>query len=307
MPAVYRNRDVRRSDPFFDRDDNLCILCGRCIRVCEEVRGASVLSFVRRGGRTEVGTAFDRTLLDSGCRFCGACVDVCPTAALVERAARPQPRPDRTAAVVCPFCAQGCRLDLGIREDRVLHAGPADAPPNHGQACVKGRFLVRGALDGPGRILEPRVRRDGRLVPATFDEALDAAAAGLASAAEGRRALVYPAQVPLEDAFVFLEFGRAVFRAGAVAASPEPSTGTEARRLRREERRPRPGGPPPRRDRDLRLRSGLGHRPARPIIRSPGSRSSGPFAAAPGSSSRAGLRPVLSACRRSSWISARAP
>ncbi len=223
MPAVYRNRDVRRSDPFFDRDDNLCILCGRCIRVCEEVRGASVLSFVRRGGRTEVGTAFDRTLLDSGCRFCGACVDVCPTAALVERAARPQPRPDRTAAVVCPFCAQGCVLDLGIREDRVLHAKPADAPPNNGQACVKGRFLVRGALDGPGRILEPRVRRDGRLVPAAFAEALDAAAAGLAAAAEGRRALVYPAQVPLEDAFVFLEFGRAVFRAGAVAASPEPS------------------------------------------------------------------------------------
>jgi predicted molibdopterin-dependent oxidoreductase YjgC len=223
MPAVYRNRDVRRSDPFFDRDDNLCILCGRCIRVCEEVRGASVLSFVRRGGRTEVGTAFDRTLLDSGCRFCGACVDVCPTAALVERAARPQPRPDRTAAIVCPFCAQGCVLDLGIREDRVLHAKPADAPPNNGQACVKGRFLVRGALDGPGRILEPRVRRDGRLVPATFEEALDAAAAGLAAAAEGRRALVYPAQVPLEDAFVFLEFGRAVFRAGAVDASPEPS------------------------------------------------------------------------------------
>ena len=223
MPAVYRNRDVRRSDPFFDRDDNLCILCGRCIRVCEEVRGASVLSFVRRGGRTEVGTAFDRTLLDSGCRFCGACVDVCPTAALVERAARPQPRPDRTAAIVCPFCAQGCRLDLGIREDRVLHAKPADAPPNNGQACVKGRFLVRGALDGPGRILEPRVRRDGRLVPATFEAALDAAAAGLAAAAEGRRALVYPAQVPLEDAFVFLEFGRAVFRAGAVASAPEPS------------------------------------------------------------------------------------
>ena len=59
VPAVYRGREVRRDDPFFDRDDNLCILCGRCVRICEEVRGAAVLSFVHRGGRTLVGTPFD--------------------------------------------------------------------------------------------------------------------------------------------------------------------------------------------------------------------------------------------------------
>jgi formate dehydrogenase alpha subunit len=222
QPAVYRNQDVRREDPFFDRDGNLCILCGRCIRVCEEVRGASVLSFVHRGDRTEVGTAFDRTLLESGCRFCGACVDVCPTAALAERAVRPRPRADRKAGIVCPFCGQGCVLDLGIKDDKVLWAKPANAAPNHGQACVKGRFLVRGALSGPGRILEPYVRKDGRLVPATFDEALDEAAAGLRSAAGDRRALVYPAQVPLEDAFLFLEFGREAMKTGAVSAAPAP-------------------------------------------------------------------------------------
>lgn len=222
QPAVYRNQDVRRDDPFFDRDGNLCILCGRCIRVCEEVRGASVLSFVHRGDRTEVGTAFGRTLFESGCRFCGACVDVCPTAALAERAVRPRPRADRTAEIVCPFCGQGCVLDLGIKDDKVLWARPTGAAPNRGQACVKGRFLVRGALSGPGRILEPRVRKDGRLVPVTFDEALDKAAAGLRSAPGDRRALVYPAQVPLEDAFLFLEFGREAIKTGAVSVAPAP-------------------------------------------------------------------------------------
>jgi NADH dehydrogenase/NADH:ubiquinone oxidoreductase subunit G len=223
LPAVYRNQEVRKEDPFFDRDYNLCILCGRCIRVCEEVRGATVLSFINRGGRTEVGTALDRPLLDSGCRFCGACVDVCPTGALVERATRPQPRATRSAEVVCPFCGQGCVLALGIREDKVLDAKPVDAPPNHGQACVKGRFLVRGALTGPGRILKPHVQKDGRLEPATLEDALDRAAAGLQAAADGRRALVYPSQVSLEDAFLFLEFGREVLKAGTAAAEPAPA------------------------------------------------------------------------------------
>ncbi len=226
LPASYRNLEVRKGDPFFDRDYNLCILCGRCVRVCEEVRGASVLSFIQRGGRTEVSTAFDRPLLDSGCRFCGACVDVCPTGALVERAIRPQPQATRSAAVVCPFCGQGCMLALGIREDKAVDAKPVNVLPNHGQACVKGRFLVRSALSGPGRVLQAQVRKDGRLEPVSLDEALDRAAAGLRAAADGRRALVYPAQVSLEDAFLFLEFGRDVLNAGAVAASPAPAVGT---------------------------------------------------------------------------------
>lgn len=227
LPAVYRNLEVRREDPFFDRDYNLCILCGRCIRVCEEVRGAAVLSFTRRGLRTEVGTAFDRPLLDSGCRFCGACVDVCPTGALVERAVRPRPRAARQAEIVCPFCGQGCVLALGIGSGNdIVDAKPVNALPNRGQACVKGRFLVRGALSGPGRILQAHVRKDGGLEPVPLDEALDRAAAGLMASAEGRRALVYPSQISLEDAFRFLEFGRETLKAGAVAAAPAPAVET---------------------------------------------------------------------------------
>ncbi len=226
LPASYRNLEVRREDPFIDRDYNLCILCGRCIRVCEEVRGAAVLSFLHRGGRTEVGTAFGRPLLDTGCQFCGACVDVCPTGALVERAVRPRPAATGSAEIVCPFCGQGCVLSLRTRDGRVLDATPAAAAPNHGQACVKGRFLVRGALGGAGRILEPHVLKNGLLAPVPIEEALDRASAGLLAAGAPRRALVYPSQVSLEDAFLFLEFGREVLGTGAVAPAPGP--GVEA-------------------------------------------------------------------------------
>jgi len=94
FPSRRREGEVRRDDPFIDRDNSLCILCGRCVRVCREVRGASVLTFVSRGSGTVVGTALDRRLLDSGCQFCGACVDACPTGSLADRAVRYERLPE---------------------------------------------------------------------------------------------------------------------------------------------------------------------------------------------------------------------
>jgi formate dehydrogenase beta subunit len=73
---------VNSSNPLFLHDLGRCILCGRCVRACYELRGVGVLSFIKRGSETYIGTAFDRSLADAGCRFCGACVEVCPTGAI---------------------------------------------------------------------------------------------------------------------------------------------------------------------------------------------------------------------------------
>jgi formate dehydrogenase (NADP+) alpha subunit len=225
FPARRREGEVLRGDPFIDRDNSLCILCGRCVRVCREVRGASVLAFVSRGSETVVGTALGRTMLDSGCQFCGACVDVCPTGSLVERAVRPEPRPDRKTKAVCPLCSLGCLLEVHSHAGRLLYTVPSEqGPVNKGQGCVKGRFALRPALTGGRRILHPHIRKDGELVPAGWEEALYLAAERLKSVSGRAAAYIVSAQSPLEEMFLMGQWGAAM-RAGACSvASPSSPT-----------------------------------------------------------------------------------
>ena len=80
-----RARTIDNSNPSLVRDQEKCILCGRCIRVCRDVQGMSVYSFAGRGFNTMVSTAFEHDLLNSACTYCGQCADVCPTGAIVEK------------------------------------------------------------------------------------------------------------------------------------------------------------------------------------------------------------------------------
>ena len=218
FPSHRRPGEVRRDDPFIDRDNSLCILCGRCVRVCREIRGAEVLTFVSRGSETVIGTALDRRLLDSPCRFCGACVDVCPTGSLTERALRYERPAETETPTVCPLCGQGCRLLVKSREGRILGAAPDPAgPANGGQACVKGRFLVKPALAHSSRLLHPQIRENGALRQASWDEALALAATRLGAYGPGKIGAAASAQSSCEDLFVLHKFAVDVLRASAVA------------------------------------------------------------------------------------------
>ncbi len=174
LPIEYREREVRRDDPFIERDYNLCILCGRCVRVCDEIRGIHAVDFVNRGHETTIGTAFQQPLLDSGCIFCGACIDVCPTGALSEKRTKWGGTPERTVTTTCMLCPLGCRIEVDVTRDRIVNVHPA-GHAGTSQLCVKGRFTLPALMQHHTRLTRPMVR-DDVLRAASWDNAIEAAA-----------------------------------------------------------------------------------------------------------------------------------
>lgn len=224
FPSVYRNYEVKKNDPFFDRNYNLCILCGRCVRVCHELRGASTVHFVNRGSDAVIGTVLDRPLHESGCQFCGACVDVCPTGALTERAIKYEPLPDGSAITLCPLCGMGCELEVMLKGDRMLNARPSEkGAVNWGQACVKGRFLVKDVVYSPRRIVQPMIRRKKELEAVSWEDALDFVAQKIKTHKGSEVGLITSPQLSCEDYFVGEKFARKVLKTKNVAVATGPT------------------------------------------------------------------------------------
>jgi formate dehydrogenase alpha subunit len=161
--------------PFVERNLNRCIVCGMCVRICDEVVGANEISFVNRGIRTKIGTDFERPM---NCEFCGQCVSVCPVGALNDRIFLHKARPwdIQETVTTCGYCGVGCTLVPGVKKDRILRVrGDEDLGVNQGNLCVKGRFGWE-YVHSPGRLKSPQIRKNGTLVEASWEEALGVAA-----------------------------------------------------------------------------------------------------------------------------------
>jgi predicted molibdopterin-dependent oxidoreductase YjgC len=217
FPISYRGIPPEKKNPFYDLDYNLCILCGRCVRICNEERNSHVLAFVQRGNSSIVGTAFGESQINAGCEFCGACVDVCPTGSISEKMGKWAGVPNRSTETTCVLCSVGCTMNVNTRDGRVVNIGPR---PGHRtdprQLCIRGKFLPGDFSQHPSRVTTPRIRRNGKWVEVNWEEALQFTAGRLEKYRAGQFGMICSAQDTLEENYILQKFTRKVMHSNHV-------------------------------------------------------------------------------------------
>ncbi|MHC4410868.1 MAG: 2Fe-2S iron-sulfur cluster-binding protein, partial [Planctomycetota bacterium] len=193
------------SNPFFEFDPNICVLCGICVRTCDEIVGVAAIDFVERGFDTTIGSAPGQQWIDSDCVSCGECVVRCPTGSLSFTGME---LPEREVISTCTYCGCGCGIHLGVRDDRIVSArGVRENPSNEGRLCVKGRFGF-DFVNSPDRLKTPLIRRNGELVEATWDEALDLIAERFSANRGDAFAAIASAKLTNEENYLIQKFSR---------------------------------------------------------------------------------------------------
>ncbi len=205
---VYQKQDA---NPFLVRDMEKCVMCGRCVKICEEIQGVSAINFAYRGFKSKICPPYER---DLDCEFCGQCVSVCPTGALTGRMWDKDLFRKETQKVdtVCSYCGTGCRITLHVNENRIVKVDAKSNTPNDGLLCVKGRFGY-GFVGHKDRLKKPLIKKDGKFTEVSWDEAVAYTAARLkeVKAKHGADAIggLSSARCTNEDNYVFQKFIRA--------------------------------------------------------------------------------------------------
>jgi predicted molibdopterin-dependent oxidoreductase YjgC len=211
--------ETERANPFIIRDFSRCILCGRCVKACREIQVNNAIEFGYTGADSKIIAKEDAALKDSDCVFCGECLQVCPVGALVPDKAYRDGRFKDTKKVrtTCSFCGVGCQMDLFVQDNKIVKIDGADVDlaPNHASLCVKGRFGYEFVASSE-RLTKPLIKKGGKQVEASWEEALDLVAKNLTkirdTSGPDSIGVLTSARTTNEDNYIAQKFTRAVLK-----------------------------------------------------------------------------------------------
>jgi predicted molibdopterin-dependent oxidoreductase YjgC len=215
MPRYGKEVDYESSKAL-KRNEDRCILCGRCVKACKEIQVSNVWSFAQRGSETHLVADDAKKIGESSCARCGLCAQLCPTGALwLQPVLGKGPNWELTkGSSICVYCGVGCKIDFYTDKEGLLtRAIGNDSGSNNGHLCVKGRFgfdFVQNAK----RLTTPLIKKDGRFEEATWDEALSLVTRKLlelkADHGPGTFAALSSAKCSNEENYLMQKFTRAV-------------------------------------------------------------------------------------------------
>ncbi len=228
MQPGWNGYPVDSSHPYFILDNNRCILCRRCVRACGELAGNFTLTMAERGAATLVVADTNVPLGESTCIKCGTCVQVCPTGALIDRTSAYQGHDESMTEIksVCAGCSVGCGIKLIVRNNRIVRIeGDWDGAVNRGVLCEHGRYDPMN--EARQRINSPLMKKDGKLTPVSWDEALGAVAdrlKPLAGKEHDGLAAIASTRLPVEAMAMFKELFADGFKSAMVTSVEEGMT-----------------------------------------------------------------------------------
>jgi formate dehydrogenase major subunit len=207
--------DIDDSNPYIQVDMSQCILCMRCVRICDEVQGQFVWNIRNRAHDTCI-VPDGSSLGTSSCVTCGACVDTCPTGALQDKNRLKAEEPTSWTRTTCPYCGTGCELYAGTRDERLVAIRPAlDGPVNRGHLCSKGRYAF-DFVHAPERITNPMLRKNGEWHAVSWDQAIAATAMALENSIQkygpDSVGMLGSARATNEEAYLAQKFARLVLK-----------------------------------------------------------------------------------------------
>ena len=218
--------EIENDNEFIELDPDKCILCGKCVRVDQEIQCSDAIDFMDRGFDTKVTATLDEGLGGdlSTCVFCGQCVDMCPTGALSFIPSKNKGREydfEKTVTT-CPYCGVGCQLELKTKDREIVEVGSVyneNTPNPAGETCVKGRFGY-DFVNHQDRLKKPLIKENGEFKEAEWDEALSYVAENLEKIKEenGSRSLagLSSAKCTNEENYLMQKFMRAVIGTNSV-------------------------------------------------------------------------------------------